>query len=419
MPRLAQIQTKFLPEVPLAFGPPLNDLEFLAIREHLGLHCFKWDYQVGDSCTLFRQPLLMRRETWIELAQLAENLERELLMAERELLHRPELQEKLGLPLPIKRILASNERAQTNVGPVRTLRFDFHYTPGGWCVSEVNSDVPGGYTEASCFPQLMSRHYAGVRPAGNPIEHWTNLVTEFIGCGKIVAFLSAAGFLEDQQVTAFLASHLQHFGLTTFLLHHPSQLRWHKSSAFALDSSGRHVPVDLVVRFYQGEWLSQLNATSGWQNLFTEVKTPVINPGFALLAESKRLPLIWDQLSVSIPNWKKLLPECREVGDCDWERSSDWVMKACLANNGDSVYMHSHFSDSEWRNLCSKIKRHPERWVAQRKFDVVPIQTAAGEVFPCIGVYTINGEACGAYVRASRNKIIDYAACDVALLVQD
>ena len=36
------------------------------------------------------------------------------------------------------------------------------------------------------------------------------------------------------------------------------------------------------------------------------------NPGCAILTESKRLPLVWDQLGIALPTWKRLLPETRD-----------------------------------------------------------------------------------------------------------
>jgi hypothetical protein len=38
---------------------------------------------------------------------------------------------------------------------IRLMRFDFHPSiDGNWVVTEVNSDVPGGFAEASLMPQL-------------------------------------------------------------------------------------------------------------------------------------------------------------------------------------------------------------------------------------------------------------------------
>jgi hypothetical protein len=38
-------------------------------------------------------------------------------------------------------------------------------------------------------------------------------------------------------------------------------------------------------------------------------------------------------------------------------------------------------------------------------------------VYPCIGVFTINGEAAGTYTRVGLRPVIDYNAMDAALLI--
>jgi hypothetical protein len=38
-------------------------------------------------------------------------------------------------------------------------------------------------------------------------------------------------------------------------------------------------------------------------------------------------------------------------------------------------------------------------------------------IFPCLGVYTVNGKAVGIYGRYSPRPLIDYAAVDVAVLI--
>ena len=37
----------------------------------------------------------------------------------------------------------------------------------------------------------------------------------------------------------------------------------------------------------------------------------------------------------------------------------------------------------------------------------------------CVGIYTVNGRAAGAYARLSEKPVIDFAAVDVALLLED
>jgi hypothetical protein len=39
-------------------------------------------------------------------------------------------------------------------------------------------------------------------------------------------------------------------------------------------------------------------------------------------------------------------------------------------------------------------------------------------MYPCIGVYTIGGRACGIYGRLSRNPVVTYTAADVAVLIE-
>ena len=49
---------------------------------------------------------------------------------------------------------------------------------------------------------------------------------------------------------------------------------------------------------------------------------------------------------------------------------------------------------------------------------MVPVPTAEGNVFPCIGVYTVNGEMAGLYGRAGRKALIDQNARDIAVLIR-
>jgi len=37
----------------------------------------------------------------------------------------------------------------------------------------------------------------------------------------------------------------------------------------------------------------------------------------------------------------------------------------------------------------------------------------------CVGVYTVNGKAAGAYARLARKPVVDFEAVDAALLVED
>jgi glutathionylspermidine synthase len=347
---------------------------------------------------------------------MAEELAAELMTAEEELLDRPELYSVLGLPKQLRSAFEDAREHGLTLCSVRTLRFDFHYTTDGWRVSEVNSDVPGGYTEASRFTQLMCGRYPGTSSAGNPGTEWAESMHSAVGGRGHVALLSAPGFIEDQRVTAFLACELQAREIETFLLHHPSQLNWKPGQACVF-WQGKELAIDAIVRFYQGEWLAKLPSRCGWKWLFFGGQTPVSNPAPALLTESKRFPLTWDMLSSKMDRWKVLLPECRDPREGCRETGDAWVLKAAFSNTGDDVYLRETTDRETWSKLCRSAERHPERWILQRRFVPAPIPSYLGPVYPCIGVYTINGRTAGAYARASLRRVTEYTAMDVALLI--
>lgn len=47
-----------------------------------------------------------------------------------------------------------------------------------------------------------------------------------------------------------------------------------------------------------------------------------------------------------------------------------------------------------------------------------PVDTPAGALFPCLGVYTIDGKACGIYGRLSPTPVVDYSAMDATVLIE-
>jgi glutathionylspermidine synthase len=400
----------------LRAGAPLPTDAFHAIRRRALLEHCKWDPQVGDVCTLASFPLIVGRDTWKFLASSAEALSRETVAAEQEILSKPELMKRIGLPRRICKVLEKFSENGPTAEAVRVMRYDFHPTMDGWRISEVNSDVPGGFTEASSYTKMMAVHYAGVAPAGDPIAGWCAAVSKAAGGSGTVALLTAPGFMEDHQIMAYLASHLNGCGCKTHLAK-PQQLEWNDGIAF-LDCEWHTGRVDAIVRFYQGEWLAKLPASSGWQHFFTGGKTPVGNPGCAIISESKRFPLVWDELKTELPTWRSLLPGTRDPREVPWQTDDGWLLKSALCNTGDTVSVRSALSDKAWRAVSREVRWWPRHWVAQRRFQTAAMMTPMGLVHPCIGVYTINGRAAGAYARITAGQIIDFAAIDIALLVE-
>ncbi len=404
----------------LRAGAELDPVEFARIRRHVALEGCKWDPQVGDVCTLAHFPLLLCESVWRQLALWSEELATETLRAEQEILGRPELLTRLGLPGQLCRAL------QTDAAPtptaLRIMRFDFHPTTEGWRISEVNSDVPGGYTESTCFTEEFARRYPSNEPAGRTAHVWADALAQRAmadpGASRgTVALLAAPGYMEDQQVIVYLAGLLRARGCRT-ILGRPGQVHWRDDLAEVETRTGRS-PVAAVVRFYQAEWLARLPLRTGWCRYFRGSRTPMVNPGTAIISESKRFPLVWDQLRCSLNRWRALLPETREPTEARWRSDDDWIVKSALCNTGDDVGLRAALTDREWRQLRWEVWLQPRRWLAQRRFVSVPVETPIGPLHPCLGIYVINGRAAGAYARLSPKPLINYAAIDAALLLEE
>jgi glutathionylspermidine synthase len=401
------------PETPVNVLPALNAEIVNQIRRKMVMTCCKWDPQVGDVSTLAPFALWLRAEAWAQLAAWAQAMTQEAMAAEAELLARPALHGALGLPRAVRRTLRHCTRASP--AAARTIRYDFHWTTRGWQISEANTDVPGGFTEASSFTQLMAEQYESFMPAGDPTAAWADAISRRCGELRTVALLTAPGFMEDQQIMAYLARHLRGLGIETCSAD-PRQLRWESGRA-SLDTSYYAGPVGAIVRFYQAEWIARLPRRIGWEYLFTGALTPIANPATSLLLESKRFPLIWDRLETSVSTWQKLLPETRDPRTAPRDDDA-WILKTAICNTGDTVSSRALLDRKQWRAVQREIWWRPGSWIAQKRFDSIPIDTPLGPMHLCVGVYTVDGKAAGIYGRISPKPVIDFAAIDVAILIE-
>ena len=379
--------------------------------------CCKWDPQVGDQESLASFPLILRASAWSELAHLAERLSQEILAAERELVERPELHRALALPRAVRCSLARGSPRESPRRDVRVLRLDFHFTAEGWRISEANTDVPGGYNEASGFTGMMARHFAGARACGDPAAALVQAIARVVSPGSTVALVHATAYTDDRQVMVFLARLLESQGIHTVLVA-PDHVIWRDGRA-GIQSSWHSGPADLVLRFFPAEWLPSLPRRSGWHGFIRGSRTPLCNPASALLTQSKRLPLIWDHLQTDMRTWRRMLPETRDPREVSWRGDPGWVVKPALGRVGEMIGLHGVTSASDWARIRKSLRWHARHWIVQRRFDPVPLEVPGGRYFPCFGVYTIDGKAAGAYGRAAQKPLIDHQAQDAAVLVEE
>ncbi len=400
----------------LDLGSPLSPADLSKIERHLHLGLAKWDTQVGDISILSEQPVILTALQWETLSGYAEKLASETALLELLALEKPELLNRIGVPQKLFGKLRSKKRGASpeSIQP-RAMRFDFHLTASGWCVSEVNSDVPGGWREATSLPVLYQPFYQHLRCSPSPLKSWGEAMQSAAQGGR-VALLHAPGYLEDEQVVRTFRQELESRRIPCSSVQNPAALSWHSHRACSLTRTGERVAA--IVRFYQAEWLASLPRNTGWMELFEDMDTPVLNPLHSVISESKRFPLAFEAAGTLCPTWQSLMPECRDPRDLSESRWDEWVLKGAYSNTGDQVHICGQLTARRLRHLLREARRHPSQWIAQRRFETLPINSCRGLVFPCIGVFVVNGRAAGAYARLSRGQVTHGCAVEAPVLIQ-
>jgi glutathionylspermidine synthase len=385
--------------------------DYEVYRRQVIFECCKWDPQVGDVGTISDHACILSPETAAHLSRLAESLAAETLGLERSLARRPELMAHLGFGRRLRGALA---RADPDAAAVRVMRFDFHPTTDGWALSEVNSDVPGGFAEASALPSLAAAYTPNSVACGDVARALTSAMSDRLGSGARVAFVHATSYADDRQVMQFLADKFTLAGFACALIA-PDHVRWSEGRALSI-AAGQSGPIDAIVRFFPADWLLSLPRRSGWRGYFRS-RTLMCNPPLALLSQSKRLPLVWDRLGVAVPTWRQVSPETRDPRDAPWRCDETWLVKPALGRVGEGVAWKGAVPHKAWRRIAREAASSPRNWVAQRRFQSRPLASRLGPRHVCISVFTVDGRASGFYGRLSANAIIEKHAQDAPVLI--
>lgn len=382
-------------------------------RYRVIFEAYKWDPQVGDHNTVARHAVLLDAATARQLGDYAEQLAAETASIEQALASRRDLAKKLGLPNTIIKTL-ERLNGYEEEKHVRLMRFDFHPTTDGWAVSEVNSDVPGGMAEASILPKIAQEYFPQYEPGENTARHLLEAFRKRIQDGARIAFVHATSYADDRQVMQFLGDYFENEGYRT-LYAAPDHIAWEQSRAYSL-IEGEEGPVDGIIRFFPLEWLMNLPRKSNWRGFYT-AKTPSCNHPIAIFAQSKRLPLVWGELSLNIPTWKALLPETVPPKNRALDKS--FIFKPALGRVGEGISIQEARSKKELSEIQKAVRKSPKDWIAQRRFNSEPVRCEDGESYHlCVGVFTVNGKAAGFYGRISPYALIDANAKDIPLLVE-
>ena len=136
-----------------------------------------------------------------------------------------------------------------------------------------------------------------------------------------------------------------------------------------------------------------------------------------MLTQSKRLPLVWNELGVDVSNWKMLLPETKEPKTIS-KNQEGWIYKPAFGRVGNGISIKGAVSEKERLKIEKAARRQKRLWAAQHMFNSIPIESQSGEKFHiCLGVFTVDGKAAGFYARLSENARIDENAQDVPVLI--
>lgn len=396
---------------PYQLGAPLDQHTWAHVKTRTIFECCKWDVQSEDHCVLADFPLLLQESEWRRISELAERLSLETVSAERELLGRPELHKLLGLPRDVRKQLGRHGLPSAEAA--RVMRFDFHNTRDGWKISEVNSDVPGGFIEASGFTDLMVKNYPGTRTPPDPAGAYAEAVFDRVGPKALIAMVHATAYSDDRQVMQFLAQRIAARGPKVLMVS-ATHILWEKGHA-SVSSAFSNGPLDLLIRFSPAEWLPMMGERDA--AYFKQSQTPISNPAAAILTQSKRFPLSWPFLSAKLPTWNSLLPQSRCPSDISPREYRDWVIKPALGRVGEDVALAGASSDQDLAHIYRAARWRSRSWIAQQRFEVIPVKSDRGIFYPCIGVFTVDGRAAGAYGRIARSPLIDHNAQDVAVLI--
>jgi glutathionylspermidine synthase len=392
----------------------LDEPDFERVRARAIFECCKWDPQMEDVSVLAPFALVLRADVHEQLNRWAEALAAETMAAEAELTARTDLHGQLGLPWRIRRVL--RQRRSAPRGIARVMRFDFHQTTEGWRISEVNSDVPGGFIEAGGFARIMAGQWASARMAGAPAAAIADALAAQLPTGATIGLVHATAYTDDRQVMIYLSRELERRELRPVLVS-PAQLRWSAGGCriFADFFDGR---ADALLRFFPGEWLVNLPRSTGWAMFFGGSAAALCNPATALLTQSKRLPVVWDRLSSPLTTWRQLLPETHDPRQVDTADGDKWILKPALGRVGDCIGMSGVTPPVMRARIARWAWWYPRHWIAQRRFEAVALRTPDGPQYPCIGVYTVDGRAAGIYGRIAARPLIDDRARDVAVLAE-
>ncbi len=395
---------------------PIPEDKYEEYRLMLMFDCYKWDPQFLDHNTVAKYALVITREEHQELARLTESLDAETRAAEAFLNLNPKLAKPLALPRSVKKEIVHMQNYEADKH-IRLMRYDFHPTvEGKWAVSEVNSDVPGGFAESTLLPQA-AMYFLG--ESGYDFQNFAEiLVNAFrkkVKKGGRIMLVHCTSYSDDRQVMQFLGDCLQKAGFQVIYAA-ADHLHFAEQRAVSI-LDGNEGPVDGIFRFTPLEWLTEIKPKR-WQGYFNTTTVSCNHP-VAMYAQTKRFPLVWnvlEQNGLCLDTWRELLPDTLEVKAAKGREG--YIYKPACGRVGEKISIKEACSEKEYTDILKDVKRHPKEYLAQKKFFGKPLYGKNGEEYHvCLGSYCVDGKHAGYYARISDLPRIDSNAADIPVLI--
>ena len=228
--------------------------------------CYKWDPQFSDNNTIAKYALVITEEEHKELEKLTEDLDRETREAEEFLNNN----QNLTKPLILSKKVEEQIGRMKNYKPeehIRLMRYDFHpTTEEKWKVSEVNSDVPGGFAEASLMPraamQLLKEGNYWYRDFG---ECMCDAVSQKVQSKGRIMLVHCTCYSDDRQVMQFLGDRLKYKGFSV-IYGAADHINFKDNKAYSI-LDGNEGELNAIFRFTPIEWLVDIKPQR-WQGYF-------------------------------------------------------------------------------------------------------------------------------------------------------
>ena len=379
--------------------------------------CYKWDPQFLDNNTIAKHVLVLSKEEHQELVKLTESIDKETREAEDFLNNNLKIAKPLALPRKIYNELKRMKNYQPD-RHIRLMRYDFHPTvENKWAVSEVNSDVPGGFAEASLMPKVARELFPDKEYFHKNFgDILANAIAKKVSPNGKIMLVHCTCYSDDRQVMQFLGDRLKNMGFNPIYAA-ADHLRFENNEAISI-LDGNEGKVDAIVRFTPLEWLKDMKPKF-WDGYFDTI-TPSCNHPIAIFAQTKRFPLVWTALEkagICLDTWKKLLPETLEVKEV--KNKDGYIYKPACGRVGEKISIKEACKDDEYEKIIADVKKHPKQYLAQKRFISKPLISEDGEEFHvCLGSYSVDGEHAGYYARISNTPRIDSNAADIPVLIE-